>query len=78
MAQGVDWETVKAEYEEITEEIHQYYPKESGDVSIKDYPNIARPTELSKERIVTRLAPCFEKLLIREEEVGVKEWYLLC
>ena len=55
MAQGLDWETVKAKYEEITEQFHLHYPKENNDVNVKGYPAIADPTVILKDRIVTKI-----------------------
>ena len=55
MAQGIDWETVKAKYEEITEQFHLHYPKDGSGVSSREYPNIADPTVISKERVVTKI-----------------------
>ena len=55
MAQGIDRETVKAKYEEITEQFYLHYLKEGNGVSTKEYPNIADPTAVSKERIVTKI-----------------------
>ena len=37
MAQGVDWQTVKAKQEEIAEQFHLHYPMEGSDVSTKEY-----------------------------------------
>ena len=55
MARGLDWETVKAKYEEIMELFHLRYPKEGSGVSPEEYPNSADPTVVSKEHIVTKI-----------------------
>ena len=55
MARGLDWETIKAKYEEIMELFHLRYPKEGSGVSPEEYLNSADPTVVSKERIVTKI-----------------------
>ena len=54
-ATGLDWETVKNRYEDITERFQVQYPREGADANMEEYPNFADPSKITKERIIARL-----------------------
>eukprot|EP00112_Aurelia_sp_Birch-Aquarium-sp1_P016380 Seg3708.3 transcript_id=Seg3708.3/GoldUCD/mRNA.D3Y31 product="hypothetical protein" protein_id=Seg3708.3/GoldUCD/D3Y31 len=54
-AAGLDWETVKTRYEDITERFQAQYPRGGADANMEEYPNFADPSKITKERIIPRL-----------------------
>ena len=50
--QGQDWESVRTKYGDISERLHAIYPREG---KLKDYPHIADPSGITKERILSKL-----------------------
>ena len=52
---GIDWETIKNKYNEISEKFQDRYPKSSGAVNRSEYQHCDNPNILSKERIATKL-----------------------
>lgn len=54
-AQGLDWDTIKNKYEEITARLQDRYPKENSGVSAEEFPNCADPTVLRKDRIMAKV-----------------------
>ena len=47
-ADGLDWESVKKKYEEITERFQARYPKIDSGVSEEAFPNCNDPTAFTK------------------------------
>ena len=52
---GLDWETVKSKYVNITKRLQARYPKEDNGDSLEDYLKCAYPKKITKGRIISQL-----------------------
>ena len=54
-AAGLDWETIKSKYEEITERFQERYPKEGNGANEQEFPNFRNPKVIGKDRVIPKI-----------------------
>ena len=75
-AAGLDWETSKSKYEEITECFQERYPKGGSGANEQEFPNCRNPKVIGNDRVIPkimRIKASFRKAVEEERRRGGEE-----